>query len=84
LANCCILGTAKAAIIWSVAFSPKSGKLATGGTDGSVRIWDPKNGKLLATYLGHKTTVHSIAFNGDGNLLASGGRDGAVRIWKVD
>jgi WD40 repeat protein len=38
---------------------------------------------LLATYLGHKTSVHALAFNKDGTLLASGGRDGAARIWKL-
>jgi len=70
--------------IWTVAFSPKVNELATGGTDGSVRVWDADTGKLLATFLGHKTAVHSIAFSGDGSLIASGGRDGAVRIWKVD
>ncbi len=82
-ASCCTSGKATSGDIWAIAFSPDGTKLATGGTDGAVKIWD-ETGNLLATYLGHKNAVDAIAFNHDGTLLGSGGRDGAVRIWRME
>ncbi len=65
-------------------YSPDGAKLATGGNNGAVKLWNAETGELLATYLGHKTAIHSVAFNPDGTLLASGSRDGTVRIWKTE
>jgi WD40 repeat protein len=53
----------------SVAFSPNSKALASGGSDGS-RLWDVETGKNTATFMGHSGAV---AFSPDGNTLAAGG-----------
>jgi len=60
--------------------------LASGGDDGTVRIWDPATGGLHAVLHGHLGTVLSIcAFPIAGaDLLISGGDDQTVQVWVPD
>jgi WD40 repeat protein len=64
-----------------VALSADGGLLASGGLDGTVRLWQITDGQMLATLDGHAGPVNGVALNADGRLLASGGRDGTVRMW---
>ena len=57
--------------------------LASGGDDGTVRIWDPATGEQRAVLEGHQggvSAVCPVTVAGQA-LLASGGDDGTVRIW---
>jgi WD40 repeat protein/tRNA A-37 threonylcarbamoyl transferase component Bud32 len=67
----------------SVCFSPDSRRLASAGSDGTVRIWDMAAAKETALLRGHKGRVFGICFSPDGRLLASAGSDGTVRIWDM-
>ena len=64
-----------------VAFSPDSQTLASGGEDGTVRLWDAATGTLKNTLIGHTSDVLSVAFSLDGTTLASASSDGTVRLW---
>lgn len=59
--------------------------LASGGEDGTVRLWDPETGSPTCEPLtGHIGRVVSVSFGtrADGHpLLASAGWDGTVRLW---
>ena len=57
--------------------------LASGGSDGAVRTWDPATGTEHTVLHGHGGWVNAVcAFTlGDRILLASGGDDRALRIW---
>ncbi len=61
--------------------------LASGGGDGSVRLWDLAQLATTPTILtGHTGPVRSVAFGTtpDGRaVLASGGGDGSVRLWDL-
>jgi WD40 repeat protein len=69
--------------VYSVAFSPVDGTLASCGADGTVRLWDVATHAQAATLTGHDRNVYTLAFSPDGKVLASGGLDGTVRVWEL-
>jgi len=72
------------ASVMAVAFNHDRSQLATGHEDGVIRIWDPRTGELLRTFLGHTNKIWAAAFNPDGTRLATGSLDKTVRIWNPD
>jgi WD40 repeat protein/tRNA A-37 threonylcarbamoyl transferase component Bud32 len=67
--------------IWSVAFSPDGTRLASAGSNGTVKVWNAATGQALQTLRGHAGEVWSVAYNPDGMQLASAGQDGTVKLW---
>ncbi|BBH70749.1 hypothetical protein ACTI_74340 [Actinoplanes sp. OR16] len=59
-------------------------RLAVGGSDGSVRLWDVENGvEVGAPRTGHDRGVTSIVAL-PGAAMAVAAHDGSVRVWDVD
>jgi len=69
--------------IRSIAISPDGEKLAIGGGNGIVSLWDVSKGINIGVLEGHTGDVNSVAFSPDGKTLASGGDDKSVRLWDV-
>jgi WD40 repeat protein len=70
----------------SIAFSPDSRYLATGGTEKcpSIVIWELGTGRPCRQLDGSFGTIRSVAFSRDGNLLASGSsHEPFVRLWNL-
>jgi len=67
--------------VHSVAFSPNDEYLASGGQDGTIKIWEVNTGRLLRTLRGHFGEVRSVDWSPNGQHLASGGDDLTARIW---
>jgi RNA polymerase sigma factor (sigma-70 family) len=68
----------------SVVFSPDSRKIATAGWDNSARIYDVRNGKILALLKGHRGPINGLAFSPDGKTLASASLDSHIHLWDVE
>lgn len=68
----------------NVTFSSDGSKLASGGSDGTIILWDANTNRQLATLSKHVGGVNVIAFSPDDRLLASGSDDQTFIIWDVE
>lgn len=79
-------------IVKSIAFSPNGQVLASGSSDGTIRVWGMKSGPAAMRTLSVGGYVTSVAFSPDGRHLLSGTFptpsgsgmfDGNVKVWDV-
>jgi WD40 repeat protein/serine/threonine protein kinase len=68
-----------------LAWSPDGSLLASasGGSNGTVDLWDPFAGEHLNHLGNHSSHVQTLAFDPTGTTLASGSYDGSVKIWDL-
>ena len=56
------------------------GRIVSGSSDCSVRVWDPSDGRCLLTLKGHSSWIRCLAVLPDGRIV-SGSSDCSVRVW---
>ena len=62
-------------------FSPDGRRLASGGFDGEVKVWDATTGQETLTLKEQTGIIACVAFSPDGHRLASASEDGTVKVW---
>ena len=80
--------------VYSVAFSPDGRHLVSGSLDKTIKMWElnnggfynragvqPKSGKCIKTFEGHKDFVLSVALTPHGDWVLSGSKDRGVQFW---
>ncbi|HEY2286656.1 MAG TPA: AAA family ATPase [Streptosporangiaceae bacterium] len=68
----------------SAAFSRDGSKLATGGDDGNVRLWDVATEQEIGAPMSSGLApVEAVAFSPDGATVAAGSSDGTAQLWDV-
>lgn len=71
--------------MFTIAFSPDSRIIATGGADQLIRLWNLHDGSCLNTLYGHASWIYSLKFSPDGKYLASAGEEEtAVLLWNLE
>ncbi|MEU5807902.1 TIR domain-containing protein [Streptomyces sp. NPDC047718] len=67
--------------VYAVKF--RANTIATGGSDGVVRLWDPVTGACRHRLEIHPDGVWPLSLDPDGTLLATGDSEGLVTVWDV-
>jgi WD40 repeat protein len=67
-----------------ITLRPDGKMLASGGGEGTIRLWEMPSGEPVAVLLGaHRGEIKSLSFSPDGTMLLSAGGDEVLRLWDV-
>jgi WD40 repeat protein len=69
-------------VVNALDFSPDGSLLATGANDGSLRLWDVRTGRDVASTFSNLGQVTDVTFSPDGGTIATSSSDGSVRLWR--
>jgi hypothetical protein len=83
-AKCVAVLTGHTDQVFSAVFHPDGTRLASGGHDRAVWLWDLLTGRDVARLEGHTNYIYSLAFSPDGKSLVSGSGDNTVRVWDTE
>ncbi|KIM35808.1 hypothetical protein M413DRAFT_32265 [Hebeloma cylindrosporum] len=79
--SCIFVMNGHTAPVNCVAFSPDGGRIVSGSTDGTIRIWDMEGNQMGEPF---REYTLSVAFSPDGKWVVSGSGASTVRIWDVE
>jgi WD40 repeat protein len=70
--------------VLALSWSPDGTKLASGGRDNIVRVWELEKNSAIRVLEEHTGEIQGLSWSPDSRLLASAGGDGQVIVWDVN
>lgn len=67
----------------TLAFTPDSQRLISGGDDQTLKVWSADTGQQLLELPGHTSAIKSLAVKSDGSTLASASDDQTIMLWNL-
>src|SRR3989344_2826371 len=67
-----------------LAFADAADVLASGGSDGFIRLWRLPDGAPVGGWRAHSESVYGLAFLQRDRVLLSAGYDGRLAVWRRD
>ncbi|MDC0743518.1 AAA family ATPase [Polyangium mundeleinium] len=58
-------------------------RLAAGGADGQVVLWDVGSAAQVSELVGHEAAVRAVGMSADGGFLVSASEDHTIRVWDL-
>ena len=68
--------------VTTVVYSPDGSILASGGKDGTLRLWYSQSGELLKAHKTHTQSIYAIAFSPNGSLIACANNN-EIHLWDM-
>ncbi len=69
---------------FALAFDSRSETLASGGSEGQIRLWQLPNGQPLSDWKAHTGSIEGLQFLNRDKALISAGYDGVLALWTRD
>ncbi|KAI9239458.1 hypothetical protein MVEG_00724 [Podila verticillata NRRL 6337] len=66
-----------------VSFSPDGRYIASASFDKSVKIWDSRDGKFIASLRGHVAEVYQVVWSSDSRMILSCSKDSTIKLWDI-
>ena len=67
----------------SAKFDPEGTRLATCGTDGSLRVFNRENWQETIKFANHSNWVNDLAWSADGTRIATGSKDHTAKVFDL-
>lgn len=71
-------------IVYSLSYSPDGNKIAAGGYDGTIRLWNATTGESIKAFRPHTEAVYIVVFSPDGNRIATASWDNTMQWWDLN
>lgn len=66
-----------------VSYSPDGLLFCTASFDKSLKLWNGKTGKFIATFRGHVGAVYQVCWSADSRMVVSGSKDSTLKVWNL-
>jgi WD40 repeat protein len=67
----------------ALGFGPDGKVFLTGGTDGTLKLWEFPSCKEIRAFIGHETEVTALGISGDGRRALTASRDRRLILWDM-